>query len=87
MKLYKKQQRAVFSKYPTDIPNEDCTFSPWFDEDKIFEELPKLEIFGQKFVVCFENRYVEYALTDTFKPIATVGCGNCEHLKGKNENV
>lgn len=86
VKLYKKQQRAIFSKYPTDIPHKDCTFSPWFDEDKIFEELPKLEIFEQKFVVCLENRYVEYALTDTFKPIATVDCDNCERLKRINDN-
>ena len=61
MKLYKKQRRAVFSKYPIDKPDEDCTYSPWFDEDKIFEELPKLEMFEQKFVVCFEDKYVKYA--------------------------
>ena len=84
MKLYKKQQRAIFSKYPTDIPHKDCTFSPWFDEDKLFEELPKLEEFKGLFIVCLENKYVEYVSIDDFKLIDYVKDTNFCNLKGIN---
>ena len=52
MRLYKKQRRAVFSKLPI--------YSSWFDEDEIFDALSNKE-FKRMFIVCLEDRYIEYA--------------------------
>lgn len=60
MRLYKKQRRAVFSKLPIDKLDEKCIYSSWFDEDEIFDALSNKEFKGM-FIVCLEDRYIEYA--------------------------